>query len=564
MNPNCLPIMYDAPPSLHELISRHFDETLPPAEHQRLTAALNGDFETRLDFVEAARLHARLEALAPALPPVKKRYVGRWVLAGAAAALMIGGGVLFWNQPLRDQIRITLQDMNAVPDGKPEKPKPTGLAQRVVKAPAAALGSIAQVVDMDEFLKRYYVDASPNGLTVPEALKLLGHSIKAANYFRRPELDQLTFFAGNPVHPNLPDPIIDTRATAPMSVLQFLNNCIVCRQVVQQPGGQIHGGPFPMVSPNQSRLEHFESGYQTALKLLSRMDTGKSEDEKRGYRAASERSTELVYLELITGPRSVLPPGFDENSGVVLSEHDFSVFLQNVKRLPSVRRTGEQSITTDGSNHNNVRESIDENDMFRQDDGLPEWGCFLNSSAATRLGELVCINGKITSLGWLAKHQVASRDQAAGEYQGTSEQGDEASKPTEYEVWLSPDSTALFVLDGPASEFVNIVCVTVRLIPSEQVRFPNPINVEKLIEVIEKVPDPRSESVTLDPWSAYFMKVEMERLRGGKMEVGLPSNARPGFLISPWAPNDGPVDVRGIPRGAEVKCPYTGKVFIVP
>ena len=43
-----------------------------------------------------------------------------------------------------------------------------------------------------------------------------------------------------------------------------------------------------------------------------------------------------------------------------------------------------------------------------------------------------------------------------------------------------------------------------------------------------------------------------------------PVSGKPGIVISPFAPEQGWVDVRGLMPGMEVRDPYTGRVFRVP
>ncbi len=45
---------------------------------------------------------------------------------------------------------------------------------------------------------------------------------------------------------------------------------------------------------------------------------------------------------------------------------------------------------------------------------------------------------------------------------------------------------------------------------------------------------------------------------------GTPVPGKPGFVTSPFAPKDRYVDVCGFSPGAEVKDPYSGKIFLVP
>jgi hypothetical protein len=48
------------------------------------------------------------------------------------------------------------------------------------------------------------------------------------------------------------------------------------------------------------------------------------------------------------------------------------------------------------------------------------------------------------------------------------------------------------------------------------------------------------------------------------LPFGVPVPNRPGFVVSPYSPSGGYVDVQGFTSGMAVKDPYTGKVFRVP
>lgn len=46
--------------------------------------------------------------------------------------------------------------------------------------------------------------------------------------------------------------------------------------------------------------------------------------------------------------------------------------------------------------------------------------------------------------------------------------------------------------------------------------------------------------------------------------IATPVLGKPGFVVSPFAPKAGYVDVTGLPPGSEVKDPFTGKTFRIP
>lgn len=68
-----------------------------------------------------------------------------------------------------------------------------------------------------------------------------------------------------------------------------------------------------------------------------------------------------------------------------------------------------------------------------------------------------------------------------------------------------------------------------------------------------------TDKTEVPPEEESKKKKKNERLPFGKRVVG-----RPGFVLSPYAPEKGPIDVRKFKPGDGVKDPFTGKTFIVP
>lgn len=70
----------------------------------------------------------------------------------------------------------------------------------------------------------------------------------------------------------------------------------------------------------------------------------------------------------------------------------------------------------------------------------------------------------------------------------------------------------------------------------------------------------RSVTSEPKPWEAGGTKPSAKQ----EYPMGEKISGKTGLVKSPYARYAGEVDVKGIPSGTQVKCPYTGKIFIVP
>lgn len=90
---------------------------------------------------------------------------------------------------------------------------------------------------------------------------------------------------------------------------------------------------------------------------------------------------------------------------------------------------------------------------------------------------------------------------------------------------------------------------------------PTEVTVTDPIQTPPPPPPPPPETSQPKPWTSGGTAAQPAPRQFPK---GTAVPGKPGRVISPYAPYAGEVDVTGFSSGTEVKCPYTGKIFVVP
>lgn len=550
----------NAPETLTETISRHFDDANDPAQTAMLSEQIATDPEVAISFARAARVHGMLQqSLAPTATRSRRWKPLLWI--SSAAALVIGSFLTWkWAGPHEDaqtKVRIT-HITDEKDDPKETLTKTIGKVRQVKPALSAnAPDAAANSVD----LTSYFVDLDIHGMTVENALAATKVAISEVNFYKRPEVERYEFSdvdqpgaiissflprnssihelwkvirihsrfrvseipstaLGPTFRPTEPGGVQSREFSIPSNLLPILLQISNLPEIQSSVAASTDLQVFDWKNLLGTRFGiplvdgESVSWNPTTAALEIKADTNKlnrfeaSLDILKGREwYASDQIR--VSQHIINCREENLPAGFDQNTGMLMDAAQFAAFKTSLVEHGNKVVAAPEMVVRDGqSGQISVGREIPHTEGGETEVLWLGQRCDIR---VKRTGEL------ISCVGNFEVHNPPLNEN------GPITTSTIRSATTEFETYIPRRQTALFTIDAPGEKGITLCCLTVRK-------------------------------------SHAFENVDQP----DELPFGVPVPDKPGFLFSPYAPDKGMIDVRGIPSGTKVACPYTQKIFRVP